>query len=113
MAYIVVYCKWELPIMSATHTRTERLDCRITAQDKRLLERAAEKSGLRLSDFVVSTLVVAAREALREDEPIRLSREDWDGFVASLDADPKPNPRLDEAMAEFAKGTFENGSYTW
>ena len=97
--------------MSATHARTERLDCRITAEDKRLLERAASKSGLRLTDFVVSTLVVAAEEVLREDEPIHLSREDWEQFLALLDAETTPGSRLSEAMARFAQGTFENGRY--
>ena len=97
--------------MSATPVKTERLDCRISEDDKQLLERAAAKAGLRLTDFVVSTLVVAAREVLREDEPIRLSREDWDQFLAQLAADTTPGTRLSEAMARFAQGTFENGRY--
>lgn len=73
--------------MCATNTRTERLDCRIAPSQKRMLERAAEKLGLRLTDFVVSTLAMAAQEVLREDEPMRLSRADWDSFVSSLDED--------------------------
>jgi len=93
------------------HVKTKRLDCRIAEEDKRLLERAAAKAGLRLTDFVVSTLVVAAREMLREDEPIRLSRAEWDYFIDSLDAETTPGSRLSAAMAHFAQGTFENGRY--
>jgi len=97
--------------MSATHTRTERLDCRIAPSQKRLIERAAEKLGLRLTDFVVSTLAMAAQEVVREDEPIRLSRTDWDRFVASLEEDRPVSPRLATAMAHFNEGTFEGGRY--
>jgi uncharacterized protein (DUF1778 family) len=97
--------------MSATHTRTERLDCRIAPSQKRLLERAAEKLGLRLTDFVVSTLAMAAQEVLREDEPLRLSRADWDRFVASLAEDRPVSPRLATAMARFNEGTFDGGRY--
>ncbi|HEY3377653.1 MAG TPA: DUF1778 domain-containing protein [Armatimonadota bacterium] len=97
--------------MSATHTRTERLDCRIAPSQKRLLERAAEKLGLRLTDFVVSTLAMAAQEVVREDEPIRLSRADWDIFVASLEEDRPVSPRLAAAVARFNEGTFEGGRY--
>lgn len=97
--------------MSATHTRTERLDCRIAPAQKRLLERAAEKLGLRLTDFIVSTLAIAAQEVVREDEPIRLSRADWDRFAASLEEDRPVSPRLATAMARFTEGTFENGRY--
>jgi len=97
--------------MSATHTRTERLDCRIAPAQKRLLERAAAKLGLRLTDFVVSTLAVAAQEVLREDEPIRLSREDWDRFVASLEEDRPVSPRLAAAVARFNEGTWDGDRY--
>jgi uncharacterized protein (DUF1778 family) len=97
--------------MSATHTRTERLDCRIAPEQKRLLERAANKCGLRLTDFVISTLVIAAQEAVREDEPIRLARADWDRLLAALDEETAPGPRLSAAMARFAQGSFEDGRY--
>jgi uncharacterized protein (DUF1778 family) len=97
--------------MSATRTKTERLDCRIAPEQKRLLERAASKFGLRLTDFVVSTLVMAAQEVVREDEPIRLSRADWDRFLAALDEDRPVSPRLATAMTHFHEGTFEDGRY--
>ena len=97
--------------MSATHTRTERLDCRIEPAQKRLLERAATKLGLRLTDFVISTLTTAAQEVVREDEPIRLSRADWDRFVASLEEDRPVGQRLAAAVERFSTGTFEGGRY--
>lgn len=97
--------------MSATDARTERLDCRIAPSQKRLLERAAEKLGLRLTDFIVSTLAMAAREVVREDEPIRLSQADWDRFVASLVEDRPVSPRLATAAARFNEGVLEGGRY--
>jgi len=97
--------------MSATKLKTERLDCRILPEHKRLLERAAEKSGLRVTDFVVSSSVIAAREILQSEETIRLSREDWDRFLAILEDDSPPNQRLAEAMERFSRGTFEEGRY--
>jgi len=98
--------------MSATKLKTERLDCRILPEHKRLLERAAEKSGLRVTDFVVSSSVIAAREVLQSEE-IRLSREDWDRFVASLKEESAPNEKLAKAIEEFNQGTFEGGKYRW
>ena len=97
--------------MNAKHARTARLACRIEPAQKRLFERAAAKLGLRLTDFIVSILAMAAREVVREDEPIRLSRADWDHFVASLEADRPVSPRLAEAMVRFNEGQFEGGRY--
>lgn len=96
--------------MSATNKRMERLDFRISPSEKRLLERATEKLDLRLTDFVVSTLAMAAQEVLR-DKPLRLSRADWDSFVASIEEDRPVSPRLATAMARFNEGTFEGGRY--
>jgi len=97
--------------MSATHTRTERINCRIAPSHKRLLERAAAKLGLRLTDFIVSILTMAAQEVVREDEPIRQSQADCDRFVASLGEDRPVGSRLATAMARFNEGTFEDGRY--
>ncbi len=97
--------------MSITKNRSARLDCRISAEDKVLLELAAKKSGLRLTDFIISTMLLAAREVVQEDEPIRLARADWDAFVAELGADTSPSPRFTAAMERFKQGKFVDGRY--
>lgn len=48
---------------------------------------------------------------LRDDEPIRLSRDDWDHFAALLEEETPPGSPVSTAMARFAQGSFEGGRY--
>jgi|GEM_PF-6176461 len=50
--------------MASTRVKTENLSCRISPEHKKMIERAARRSGFSLSDFVVHTLVATA-SALR------------------------------------------------
>ena len=44
--------------------RSQRLDVRITAKDRALIDRAVTASGTSLTDFVVTNLTMAARRVL-------------------------------------------------
>jgi len=52
----------------STAVKLERLEARIRPEDKRSLERAAELSGRKLTDFVVSAACEAARETIQRYE---------------------------------------------
>ena len=70
---------------SASSTRrVERLEARVTADQKRLLKDAADVQGRTLSDFVVGSLVETATRVLQERELVVLSAKDREVFVRAL-----------------------------
>lgn len=83
--------------------RSERLEARITAEQKALLSRAAELRGASLTDFVVSSAQEAARETIREHESMSLSERDRQAFVAALLEDAEPGERLREAADRYRR----------
>jgi|688.fasta_scaffold359642_3 uncharacterized protein (DUF1778 family) len=81
--------------------RTEKLDLRLTPSAKRLLQTAAEATGARsVSDFVLTSALARAEEALPDRQRFGLDADQWDAFQAALDADPRPLPRLARLLAE-------------
>ena len=59
----------------AAHARTRdrRLEVRTTAEERELIDRAAEATGADLTSFVVSHLIDAAREVLADRDRFALS----------------------------------------
>jgi uncharacterized protein (DUF1778 family) len=84
-------------------SRNERLEARITAEQKALLSRAAELRGRSLTDFVVSSAQEAAHETIREHESMRLSKRDRQAFVAALLEDAEPGERLQRAADRYRR----------
>jgi uncharacterized protein (DUF1778 family) len=73
---------------------SERLEARVTADEKELLQEAAAAKGLTLTAFVTSSAREAAIKVLREQHVIELGRKDQRAFAqAMLDPDA-PNERL-------------------
>lgn len=85
-------------------TKQERLSLRLTAEQKRQIERAAALSGQSLTDYVVDTVNRQSLQALRDWEVLRLSDRDRDTFLAALDrAEARPLPRLTRAARRHRK----------
>jgi len=82
-------------------TRDARLEARVSAAQKNLLQQAAALSGRTLSEFVVASAQDAARRVLAEHESIRLSREEQLAFVQALLNPPEPNARLKRAAKAY------------
>lgn len=78
--------------------RTERLDMRLTPDQKDLLERAASLSGQPLTGFALSHLVERAQEILDRFQRTVLSRRDAERFLDILSSDPEPTPALKAAL---------------
>lgn len=75
-------------------TRAERLETRVTAEQKSLIERAAALQGRSVTDFVLASVQDAARRAIEEHSQLALSVRDSEAFVDAL-LNPKPiNDRL-------------------
>jgi uncharacterized protein (DUF1778 family) len=82
---------------SETTQKSARLEARITAEQKELIERAAAYEGRTLSDFVVNTVQEAAKAVIREHEVLPLSGSQSRAFVETLLNPPEPNEALRQA----------------
>jgi uncharacterized protein (DUF1778 family) len=72
----------------------ERLEARVTAEDKELLQEAAAAKGLTLTAFVTSSAREAAIKVLREQHVIELSRKDQRAFAEAMLNPDAPNENL-------------------
>ena len=76
---------------TATLTRAERLDARVTREEKEMIETAASLRGTSASDFVRMATREAALKTIREHEVLTLNEEEKRIFVEALLNPPKPN----------------------
>lgn len=79
-------------------SRGARLDFRVDARTKRLVERAARVQRRNLTDFCLTTLADAARKALDRDSSLILSEADRAAFFDALLHPPEPGRRLRRAV---------------
>ena len=86
----------------AVTSKSERVDLRLPADQKRLIEQAATLSGLTVSGFILGSTIERAREVVRETTVIELSNRDRDRFLAALDDEQaKPGPALRRAARRY------------
>jgi uncharacterized protein (DUF1778 family) len=88
----------------ATSTmKTSRLETRVTAEQKALIERAAAYQGRTVSDFVVHTVHEAARSVIQENELLQLDQAQSRAFVELLLNPRKPNKAVKQALGDYRK----------
>jgi uncharacterized protein (DUF1778 family) len=81
--------------------RGQRLETRVTADQKNLIERAAALQGRTVTDFVLTSVQEAARRAIEEHQRLDLSVRDSQAFVEAL-IDPQPvNDRLLDTVRRY------------
>lgn len=68
----------------AARRRAERLEARVTADQKALIEHAAALEGRSITDFVLTSVQEAAKRAIAEHEVVKLSVRDSKAFVEAL-----------------------------
>lgn len=90
------------PYSAHVSTHSDRLDFRLTAANRRLIERAAMARGLPLTAFAVQALVTEAERVLEQESRRRLSERDWKRFVQLLENDTVAAP-LAKAARRFKK----------
>ena len=86
-----------------TPVRKQRLEARITREQKRLIERAAQLRGTSVTDFIVSELQEAAVATIRNSETLKLRDEARDAFLSALLNPPEPNSAARAAMSRYKK----------
>ena len=89
--------------MTKQTARSDRLEARIHPDTLRLVKRAAEIQGRSVSDFVVAAAEQAARQAIEDNQVLRLSVEDQLRFAELLLNPPKPTPELERARIAHEK----------
>ncbi len=85
----------------ARQTKVARLEARISPEQKRLFERAADLQGRSLTEFVIRSTQKAAQEAIREHEVMSLTTRDTKAFVNALLKPPAPSARLKRAAERY------------
>jgi uncharacterized protein (DUF1778 family) len=78
----------------------ERLELRLEADRRRLLDLAAKESGVSTSAFVLERATLAAQEVLANRTTFVLPQEHWDAFVRLLDRPVQPVEGLAAFLAE-------------
>jgi uncharacterized protein (DUF1778 family) len=86
-------------------TRAQRLEARVTAEQKTLIEHAAALQGRTVTDFVLTSVQDAARRAIEQHRQLELSVRDSQAFVDAL-LNPKPvNDRLRDTVRRYRETT--------
>ncbi len=81
-------------------TRNEKLDLRLTASAKQILQTAASVTRQSVSEFVLESALARAEETLPDRQRFGLNAEQWAAFQAALDAPPRPLPRMVSLVRE-------------
>ncbi len=84
-------------------TKLERLEARITREQKRIIERAAGLRGTSVTDFVVVSAQQAATNTIREYELMSLHGEAREVFVKALLNPPTPKATARRAAKRYLK----------
>jgi uncharacterized protein (DUF1778 family) len=84
----------------------ERLEARLTPDQKRLIERAAELRGSTVTDFVVASAQQAAADTIRDFETLVLRDQARDVFINAV---LNPSPPNDAARAAARRYKTEVG----
>lgn len=82
-------------------TRTERLEARLTRDQKKLFRDAARLQGRTITDFVVTSAQEAATRLVQEQAVLKLSALDREAFVAALLNPPVLRGRMARALDRY------------
>jgi uncharacterized protein (DUF1778 family) len=83
--------------------KEDRLQVRLDAASKTVLQRAASYRHKTVSQFVLATALEEAQKVIRENEVVALSGPDWRLFYDALINPPAPNAALRRAFAKYKK----------
>jgi uncharacterized protein (DUF1778 family) len=83
--------------------RTERLDARVTREEKSVIERAASLRGISVTDLLRTSVTDAATRIIQESETLALSERERQAFVQSLLNPPRPNTAAASAVKRYRR----------
>ena len=89
-----------MAISTAEQPRDWRFQLRATAREETLIRVAAERHGVNVTDFIISTAREKAEEALADQTRFVLNEDQWKRFMNALDRPPQDKPRLRKLFSE-------------
>jgi len=84
---------------TSAETKTPPLNIRIKAEQRNLIEQAAQATDKTVSDFVRDAALQHAQDALLDRTHLLLDEQEWHEFIKALDAPPEKNQRLRDLMS--------------
>jgi uncharacterized protein (DUF1778 family) len=85
--------------------RAQRLEARVTVEQKALIERAAALQGRTVTDFVLTSVQDAARRAIEAHQQLELSVRDSQAFVEALLNPKSVNARLRDTVRRYRQAS--------
>ena len=101
--------------MSTLAPKQDRIGARVPNEVYETLCRAAQLTGATVNQFLVQAALKEAHAVIEREQAIRLSARDWNWLLALADKPPKPNDRLQAALARYKKARQGNAdnSFNW
>lgn len=89
--------------------RSERLEARVTLEQKQLIEYAAALKGASVTDFLLSSVQDAARKAIEDHQILALTRSDSEILVRELLSPTPASDRLKDTIRRYKEksATFD------
>jgi uncharacterized protein (DUF1778 family) len=91
----------------STPARNERLEARVSRDQKALFRKAADLQGRTLTDFVIASVHDAAVRTINDARTIRLNEVDSRQFAEALLNPRKPTARLKAAARRYLRTVGE------
>jgi uncharacterized protein (DUF1778 family) len=85
--------------------KTYRFDARLNAEQKLLIQRAADLEGRTMTDFVLHSAEVAAERTIEKRAMLVLTAREAEVFVNAILNPPGPGPVLRKAAQEYLEKT--------
>lgn len=82
--------------------KTDRLEARLSADERERIEQAASAAGVSVSAFVVGVAVERADEIIAATTTTVVPADYFDGLLTALD-EPEPAPRLSKAAKRYRR----------
>ncbi len=85
-------------MQTAIDLKDARIEFKTSRDIKRLLQEAANSLGMDLSSFLISTATQRARDVIKEDNILMLSKNEWKHFETLVKQPNEPTEALKSLM---------------
>ncbi len=85
-------------MLATMDLKDARIEFKTSKDIKALLQDAANSLGMDLSSFLISTTTQRAKDVIKEDNILTLSKEEWKHFERNIASPKKPTKALKELM---------------
>ncbi|PTA93506.1 DUF1778 domain-containing protein [Kosakonia sp. H7A] len=77
--------------------KKQRIDLRLTDEDKKMIEEAAAMTNQTVTQFLVNSASERAAEVIEQHRRLILSEESWTRVMDAIENPPAPNDKLKRA----------------